>query len=910
MKNGRGKKLGRRARAREASALAERAQLVSSREGAPPWYVAEGKRGQHLLEQGRVAEATEIFQAILGGLGETPSYARALILGRLGRCLHLSGQTEPAVARLRAAVELAGTLAPGAGVRALRGSLECELGDTLFAAGRLDQAKAAYVAALSIAEELRDVRAQAVDLGQLGAVEFAEGRLDQALNLYQAALRLLQPLHEPALAAATCYQLARIHHHREEWDDAERHYRAAIELDRQVGDAPRLARHLGNLADLLQLRRERLSEARALAEEALATAQTHDPTRAVAWQAYGLLADIAAREAATLPAGEPRAALDAEVRDYRELERRAPVIVAALGSVLEGPNRGRAVLLGQLARCFNLGRRADLALAWVRDGLAVLNDLAPSAGVSGLRSILLSELGDSLGALGQYDEAREAYRASLDVSEELKDLRGQARGLVQLGGLAAVQGRIDEARESCRSAVQLIRELEDLALESATCEQLDLVLAWKQGGAQVDRQDSEGARLPERRGAEDDRGAEPAGVIAVMLYDDVATDYGFEPNLLVEGRWESRVARSTGQPGPLASHVRPRLVLGTRCWTEEDGAVRFRLPAGEPAVETESGCMILRRTRRDVVVRGNPRLVGRLIRGLDGTTTVAEILGWLDASDREPAGGILAALADAGAIDVSGRAIGRFLHAATKKGVLPAGGLEADDVLRLATDMTYRAYPDAPRIPLCQSAPERLQALHALTRSRRSQRDYSGRLIGREQFDALLHTACGVTGAMPWGGREVKLRAYPSSGALYAVEIYPVVFQVEELEPAVYHYRAVEHALEVVRAGVDPAGFIGAALPMERQMVSGAAAMVCLTGFFPRHERKYGEGGYRMMVAEAGHISQNLVLAATALGLSARPFGGVFDHLLNQELGLDGADEQFLLAVLVGHVAGKAGPGQ
>ena len=158
---------------------------------------------------------------------------------------------------------------------------------------------------------------------------------------------------------------------------------------------------------------------------------------------------------------------------------------------------------------------------------------------------------------------------------------------------------------------------------------------------------------------------------------------------------------------------------------------------------------------------------------------------------------------------------------------------------------------------------------------------------------------------MPWAGREVKLRAYPSSGALYAVEIYPVVFRVEGLEPAVYHYRAVENVLEVVRPDIDPATVVGAALPVEREMVAGAAALFCLTGCFPRHERKYGQGGYRMLIAEAGHISQNIVLTATALGVSARPFGGVFDALLNHDLGLDQPEEQFLLAVLVGH-AGEA----
>jgi SagB-type dehydrogenase family enzyme len=232
---------------------------------------------------------------------------------------------------------------------------------------------------------------------------------------------------------------------------------------------------------------------------------------------------------------------------------------------------------------------------------------------------------------------------------------------------------------------------------------------------------------------------------------------------------------------------------------------------------------------------------------------------------------------------------------------LPAGGLEGDAVLQLATDGNYREYPNAPRIAVGHSVPDRLRTFHALTRSRRSCRNYPGLAMVRDDFDALLHTACGVTGAMAWAGHEVKLRAYPSSGALYAVEIYPVVFRVEGLEPAVYHYRSVENVLEVVRPGIDRV--VGAALPVEREMVAGAAALLCLTGCFPRHERKYGEGGYRMLVAEAGHISQNLILAATALGLSARPFGGVFDDLLNHDLGLDGADEQFLLAVLVGHTA-------
>jgi len=108
--------------------------------------------------------------------------------------------------------------------------------------------------------------------------------------------------------------------------------------------------------------------------------------------------------------------------------------------------------------------------------------------------------------------------------------------------------------------------------------------------------------------------------------------------------------------------------------------------------------------------------------------------------------------------------------------------------------------------------------------------------LAREEFDALLYTACGVTGAMSWEGREVKLRAHPSSGALYAVEIYPVVFRVQGLEPAVYHYGAVDNVLEAVRRGIDPSSIVRAALPVERDMVAGAAALICLVGAFRRHD--------------------------------------------------------------------------
>jgi SagB-type dehydrogenase family enzyme len=407
------------------------------------------------------------------------------------------------------------------------------------------------------------------------------------------------------------------------------------------------------------------------------------------------------------------------------------------------------------------------------------------------------------------------------------------------------------------------------------------------------------------RTVEEHRDAAVADAFEVTIHEEISTDYAFEPDLLIDGPRERRVRQLTEVPA-LADDLRPVVAPSVRTWVGEDGAVRFRLDLSEPLIERDAGCTVMRRIVRDVSVAGNPAAVWRLIRQMDGQSTVAQVLS-TTGEQRTSSENILSELAAAGVIDVSGRSMGRFLHWATRKGVLPAGGLSSDEVLQLATDGEYRTHQGTTRIPVQALVPDRLRGFHGLTRSRRSSRDYRALPLRRIDFDALLSTACGVTGTMTWSGREMRLRAYPSSGALYAVEIYPVVFRVEGLEPAVHHYRSNENELDVVRSGVDVADFVAAALPMEREMVAGAAAMICLAGSFSRHERKYGQGGYRMMVAESGHISQNLVLAATALGLSARPFGGVFDDLINQELGLDGEDEQFLLGVLVGHAGSNQG---
>jgi SagB-type dehydrogenase family enzyme len=75
-----------------------------------------------------------------------------------------------------------------------------------------------------------------------------------------------------------------------------------------------------------------------------------------------------------------------------------------------------------------------------------------------------------------------------------------------------------------------------------------------------------------------------------------------------------------------------------------------------------------------------------------------------------------------------------------------------------------------------------------------------------------------------------------------------------------------------------------------------------LSAIFQRLRWKYHERTYRYALLEAGHIGQNLYLAATSLGLGACAVGAFLDDDLNRLLGLDGEEEAALLVVASGAV--------
>jgi SagB-type dehydrogenase family enzyme len=183
---------------------------------------------------------------------------------------------------------------------------------------------------------------------------------------------------------------------------------------------------------------------------------------------------------------------------------------------------------------------------------------------------------------------------------------------------------------------------------------------------------------------------------------------------------------------------------------------------------------------------------------------------------------------------------------------------------------------------------------------RRSARSFAPDELEGAALAALLAAGYGVTGALetPDGQHSLPLRAVPSGGALYPLEVYVAVLRVEGLDPGLYHFDPLRGRLELLRPGLSPDDV--AALSTYPEIVSACAALLVVAAIFGRSRFKYGLRGYRFALIEAGHLGQNVVLTAAALGLAAVPLGGFYDRRTDEFLGLDGVNESAVYTIATG----------
>jgi SagB-type dehydrogenase family enzyme len=245
----------------------------------------------------------------------------------------------------------------------------------------------------------------------------------------------------------------------------------------------------------------------------------------------------------------------------------------------------------------------------------------------------------------------------------------------------------------------------------------------------------------------------------------------------------------------------------------------------------------------------------------------------------------------------AGSDVGVIYHQWSKPGLIDALGSVANWGPPVAL---YKAYPGATVVDLPD--PDLAGGLPTASAiaTRRSTRDYVPTPMSADELSRLLFLTSGIA-ADKYGNAR---RTAPSSGALYPIEVYAVVHQVEGIDPGVYHYAYREHALERVRAGDFRAHVVEQAIAQE--FLGECGVVLFLTMIMQRMRPKYQDRSYRYGLLEAGHLGENAYLAATSMGLGACGVGAFMDDQINEMLGVDGVEEAAVYMLAAGRIATTA----
>ena len=195
--------------------------------------------------------------------------------------------------------------------------------------------------------------------------------------------------------------------------------------------------------------------------------------------------------------------------------------------------------------------------------------------------------------------------------------------------------------------------------------------------------------------------------------------------------------------------------------------------------------------------------------------------------------------------------------------------------------------------------PELLQDQHVnfleLVELRTTQRQYSSQPLTLQELSYLLWCTQGVKMPLANGG---SMRTVPSAGARHALETYLYIRRVEGLQPGLYRFLAFEHALVQMEAVSEEQFFEAFS---KRPVVLGSAVTFLWAAEADRMLYQFGARGIRYLYLDAGHVCENLYLAAESLHIGACALGSFDDEKLNAVLELEeDAGEFIVYAAAVG----------
>lgn len=210
----------------------------------------------------------------------------------------------------------------------------------------------------------------------------------------------------------------------------------------------------------------------------------------------------------------------------------------------------------------------------------------------------------------------------------------------------------------------------------------------------------------------------------------------------------------------------------------------------------------------------------------------------------------------------------------------------------------FKIYPRLPQIKL-EKANTKENQLFSIIKKRESKRKFTGKELTLKEISKILYFSAGIRNF-----KEAKSdfdkskRMYPSGGARYPLEIYPVIFKGKEILPGIYHYNVKWNTLELLLKGDFKKKFSSEIT--NQSWIKKAGMLIIITAVFSRTIVKYKERGWRYIFFEAGHLVQNIYLVSTSLKLKCCAIGGFIDEKVIELLDLNPKSELPLYLIAIG----------
>ena len=155
----------------------------------------------------------------------------------------------------------------------------------------------------------------------------------------------------------------------------------------------------------------------------------------------------------------------------------------------------------------------------------------------------------------------------------------------------------------------------------------------------------------------------------------------------------------------------------------------------------------------------------------------------------------------------------------------------------------FKSYPRLLKVNL-EIPKSKGTKLFSIIKERKSGRNFKGKNLTLEYINKILYFSSGIRNFNKIKNNfDKSLRMYPSAGARYPLEIYPIILKSREVPLGIYHYNVKSNSIELLLEGNFRKKFSNEIT--DQNWIRRSGMIITITAVFPTTIVKFKERSWR-----------------------------------------------------------------